>query len=137
MVEERRREDRRRAATKAEDEDIAQVSEKSVVVVKSKCSHCEEELRAHIESVHDRSSTSLPSPEKERGSLAGPTCLELQGSPIPLQREEVQNFDQGETSFSFHDVGTQMCPVCDFEMCFPILDSIGISCKFFVGENSR
>ena len=55
LVEERRREDRRRAATKAEDEDIAQVSEKSVVVVKSKCSHCEEELRAHIESVHDRS----------------------------------------------------------------------------------
>ena len=113
------------------------------MVVESKCSHCdtcfnsEEELRAHIESVHDTSSTSLPSPERERGSLAGPTCRELQGSLIPLQREEVQICDQGETSFSFHDVGTQMCPVSDFEMCLPILDSIDISCKCFLGEDSR
>ena len=66
----RRREDRRRAETKAEYEDIAEVSEKSVAAAKPKCNHCdtgfnsEEELRAHIESVHDTSLTSLPSPIK-------------------------------------------------------------------------
>ena len=76
----------------------------------------------------------LPSPEKERGSLAGPTCCELQGSPVHLQREEVQTSDQEETSHSFYDVGTQMCPACDFDI---ILDSIDISCKCFVGEDSR
>ena len=139
----RRREDRRRAETKTEDEDIAEVSEKSVAAVKPKCKHCdigfnsEEELRAHIGSVHDTSLTSLPSPEKERGSLASTTCCELQGSPIHLQREEVQASDQQGTSYSFYEVGTQMCPVCDFEMCFPILDSIDISCKCCVGEDSR
>ena len=92
-------------------------------------------LKAHIESLHGKSSASLPSPEKERGSFA--TCCELQGSPIHLQREEVQTCDQEETSHSFFEVGTQMCPVCDFEMCFPILDSVDISCKCFVGEDSR
>ena len=141
--EERRRDDRRRAETKAEDEDIAEVSDKSVVVVERKCNHCdkvfssEKELGAHIESVQDTNLTSLPSPEKERGSLAGATCCELQASPIHLQREEMQVSDQEETSHSFYEVGTQMCPVCDFEMCFPILDSIDISCKCCVGEDSR
>ena len=67
----------------------------------------------------------LPSPEKERGSRR---------SPIHVQREEVQ--DQEGTFHSLHEVGTQMCPVCDFEMCFPILDSIDISCKCLVGEDS-
>ena len=67
----------------------------------------------------------LPSPEKERGS---------QRSPIHVQREEVQ--DQEGTFHSLHEFGTQMCPVCDFEMCFPILDSIDISCKCLVGEDS-
>ena len=137
--EERRREDRRRAATKAEDEDIAEVSDTSVVVVKPKCNHCdklfssEEELRAHSESVHDANLT----PEKERGSLTDATCSELQGSPFHLEREEMQFSDQEETSYPFCEVGTQMCPVCDFEMCFPILDSIDISCKCCVGEDSR
>ena len=141
--EERRREDRKRAATKAEDEDIAEVSDTSVVVVKPKCNHCdklfssEEELKAHSESAHDANLTSLPSPEKERGSLTDATCSELQGSPFHLEREEMQFSDQEETSYPFCEVGTQMCPVCDFEMCFPILDSIDISCKCCVGEHSR
>ena len=29
-----------------------------------------------------------------------------------------------------------MCPLSDFEMCLPSLDSIDISCKCFVGEDS-
>ena len=130
-------------STKAEDEDIAEVSDTSVVVVKPKCNHCdklfssEEELKAHSESAHDANLTSLPSPEKERGSLTDATCSELQGSPFHLEREEMQFSDQEETSYPFCEVGTQMCPVCDFEMCFPILDSIDISCKCCVGEDSR
>ena len=38
------------------------------------------------------------------------------------------------------DVGTQMCHVCDFDMCFPNLDSIDISCGCSLGpmgEDSR
>ena len=88
------------------------------------------------ESVHATKSISLPSPEKERGSLAV-ACSELKGSPIHFQREEAQTCEQEKTSYSFYDVGTQMCPACDFDMCFPILDSIDISCKCFVGEDSR
>ena len=144
--EERRREDRKRAATKAEDtedEDTEEVSDKSVVVVKPKCNHCdkvfssEEELKAHIESVHDANLSSSRSPEKERGSLTDATCCELQGSPFHFERDEMQVSGQEETSPSFCEVGTHMCPVCDFEMCFPILDSIDISCKCCVGEDSR
>ena len=85
------------------------------------------------ESVHVTRSISLPSPEKERGSLAG-ACCELQRSPIHFQREEAQTCEQEKTSYSFYDVGTQMCPACDFDMCFPILDSIDISCKCFCGR---
>ena len=130
----RRREDRRRAETKTEDEDIAEVSE-TVAAVKPKCKHCdigfnsEEELRAHIGSVHDTSLTSLPSPEKERGSLAGATCCELQASPIHLQREEMQASDQEETSHSFYEVGTQICPVYGSETCFPIINCVDTSFK--------
>ena len=75
-------------ARKAEDEDIAEVSDTSVVVVKPKCNHCdklfssEEELKAHSESAHDANLTSLPSPEKGPIFLAGATCCELQASPI-------------------------------------------------------
>ena len=35
------------------------------------------------------------------------------------------------------EVGTVMCYVCDFDMCFPHLDSVNISCQCFVGEDSR
>ena len=72
----RRREERRRAATKAE-EDIAETSEQSANV-KPKCDSCdtsfnsEEELSAHIQSVHT-------TPEKERGSESQ---IELKLSPI-------------------------------------------------------
>ena len=65
--EEKRKEHRKQAATKAE-EDTAQVSEQSIIVVKPKCDVCgtiynsEEELNAHSKSDHK----TLPSPEKER-----------------------------------------------------------------------
>ena len=97
----------------------------------------EEELRAHIESLQDTNLTSLPSPEKEPSSLADGTCCEPQASPIHLQRDEVQVSDEEETPHSFYEVWTQMCPVCDFDMCFPILDTLDISCKCCVGEDSR
>ena len=82
--EKRRRDERKRAATKAE-EDIAKMSDKSVMV-KPKCDPCgktfnsEEELNAHRESVHK----ALPTPEKER-SIA--SCSDLQFSPIHMQRD--------------------------------------------------
>ena len=77
----------------------------------------------------------LPSPEKERGSPRSPQGSGFRcPSPIHVQREEVQ--DQEGTFHSLREVGTQMCPVCDFEMCFPILDRIDISCKCLVGEDS-
>ena len=84
--EKRRRDERERAKTKA-DKDTAQGSEKSVMVIKPQCDHCEksfnseEELNSHIESDHK----ALPTPEKER-SIA--SCSELQLSPIHMQRDE-------------------------------------------------
>ena len=82
----RRREDRKRATTKTK-EDIAELSETSVLVVKPKCDPCdttfnsEEELSAHIETNHK----TLPSPEKERGITS---LCDLQLSPIHGQRDE-------------------------------------------------
>ena len=38
---------------------------------------------------------------------------------------------------TFKEVGTVMCYVCDFDMCFPHLDRVDISCKCFAGEDSR
>ena len=82
----RRREDRKRATTKTK-EDIAELSETSVIVVKPKCDPCdttfnsEEELSAHIETNHK----TLPSPEKERGITS---LCDLQLSPIHGQRDE-------------------------------------------------
>ena len=84
----RRREERRRAATKAE-EDIAETSEQSANV-KPKCDSCdtsfnsEEELSAHIQSVHT-------TPEKERGSESQ---IELKLSPIQTQRNEEKLSEQ-------------------------------------------
>ena len=82
----RRREDRKRATTKTK-EDIAELSETSVIVVKPKCDSCEttfnseEELSAHIETNHK----TLPSPEKERGITS---LCDLQLSPIHGQRDD-------------------------------------------------
>ena len=153
--EERRRQERKRAASEAE-EDAEKVSAKSLLIVK--CNHCdikfdsEEELIAHNENAHMTNSTALRSPEKER---VIPTLGQLQLSPILGQRSEVkvsapEPFSSGAAAsamtstpsstvpLSFgRDVGTQMCPVCDFDMCFPILDSIDISCGCSLGEDSR
>ena len=88
----RRREQRNQATTKAK-EDIAELSERSISVVKPKCDPCdttfnsEEELSAHIENVHK----TLPSPEKERGIT--PLC-DLQLSPIHGQRDEEKLSEQ-------------------------------------------
>ena len=85
--EERRRQDRKRAT--AADEDTVKVSESSVFVVK--CNLCdtsfssEEELNAHNKDAHKTNSTTLSSPEKERGR---PSLGELQLSPILEQRSE-------------------------------------------------
>ena len=93
--EKRRRDERKRAATKAE-EDIAKMSDKSVMV-KPKCDPCgktfnsEEELNAHRESVHK----ALPTPEKER-SIA--SCSDLQLSPIHMQRDEEKLSEQEAAS---------------------------------------
>ena len=81
-------EEMRKAATKAGD-DI----DESVVVEEPKCKHCdvipdsEEELRAHIESEHKTTLSSLISPEKECSCLDGASSYELRWSPILIQRE--------------------------------------------------
>ena len=111
----------------------------------------EEELIAHNENAHMTNLTALRSPEKERVLS---TLGQLQLSPILGQRGEVkvsapEPFSSGAAAsamtstpsstvpLSFgRDVGTQMCPVCDFDMCFPILDSIDISCGCSLGEDS-
>ena len=156
--EERRRQEKRIAVSEAE-EDAEKVSAKSILTVK--CNHCdtnfnsEEELDAHIKSAHMKNSTALCSPEKERGS---PTLGDLQFSPILGQRsvEKVSVPPTSAADESVHastpssavslatpafvsfgqDVGTQMCPVCDFDICFPILDSIDMSCGCSLGEDS-
>ena len=139
--EERRKEDRKRAATEAH-EDAAKVSDQLTSVVKPKCNHCdtaedsEEELKAHIESAHKPTSSPLPSPEKERLHSGGASCCELQMSPIQLQRSEMQISEREGAGFPLQEVGTQMCPACDFDMCFPNLDYLDISCKCFLGEDS-
>ena len=98
--ENRRREERRRAATKAE-EDIAETSEQSANV-KPKCDSCdtsfnsEEELSAHIQSVHT-------TPEKERGSESQ---IELKLSPIQTQRNEEKLSEQDSASFSAPDASS-------------------------------
>ena len=124
--EERRRQERKRAASVAE-EDAEKVSAKSSLMLK--CNHCEtkfnseEELIAHSESVHVTNSTALCSPEKE---------CEISTSPTGFVASPASS-----ASVSFRqDVGTKMCPVCDFDMCFPNLDSIYISCRCSLGEDS-
>ena len=132
--EKRRKEDRKRAATEAH-EDAAKVSDQLASVVKPKCNHCdttkdsEEELRAHIESAHNPTSSPLPSPEKERLHSGGASCCELQLFKCKGVRWRF-------LSKKVQEVGTQMCPACDFDMCFPNLDHLEISCKCIVGEDS-
>ena len=88
----KRRDERKRAATKAE-EDIAKVSDKSAMVTKPKCDPCgtsfnsEEELNTHNESDHKELST----PEKERSIES---CSELQLTPIHIQRDEEKHSEQ-------------------------------------------
>ena len=89
--EKKRRDERKREALKAE-EDIAEVSEKSAIVVKPKCDPCgasfnSEELRAHSESDHKE----MPSPEKERSSAS---CSDLQLTPIHMRRHEEKLSEQ-------------------------------------------
>ena len=94
--EEKRKEQRKQAATKAE-EDVAQVSEQSIKVVKPKCDLCgtiynsEEEHDAHSKSDHK----TLLSPEKER-SMA--SLGERQLSPIHMQRDEEKLSEQEGSS---------------------------------------
>ena len=137
------KEDRRRAARETQ-EDAAKVSDELASVVKSKCDHCEkseyseEELRAHIESAHKPTSSPLPIPEKERMDTRCASCCELQLSPsIHVQRSEMQISEQEGAAFPWQEVGTQMCLACDFDMCFPNLDYIDISCKCLLGDDSR
>ena len=79
----RRREERKRAATKT-GEDIARVSENPVMDKKPKCDSCgktfnsEEELNAHNDSDHK----APLSPEKERSNAS---VSELQVSPLRVQ----------------------------------------------------
>ena len=119
-----------------------------VLVVKPKCNHCdtivdsEEKLKAHTENALKKTSSPLRSPEKERMYLGGASCCEPQLSPIEVQRREMQLSDQGGagftlTSFTLQEIGAQMCPACDFDMCFPNLDYIEISCKCILREDSR
>ena len=156
--EERRRQERKRAASEAE-EDTEKVPAKSLQTVK--CNHCdtkfnsEEELIAHNKSAH-MNSTALCSPEKERGipalgelqlsPILGQSCGEKIYAPEPLSSaasaltstpsSTVSVATPASLSFG-QDVGTQMCHVCDFDMCFPNLDSIDISCGCSLGEDSR
>ena len=122
---------------------MSEVTDESALVVKSKCNHCdttensEEELRAHVESAHKPTSSPLPAPEKVRMYSGGASCCELQLSPIHVQRREMQISEQEGAGFPLQEVGTQMCPACDFDMCFPNLDYIDISCKCLLGEDSR
>ena len=89
---EKRRDDRKRAASEAE-EDTAEGSEKSVMVVKLKCDPCgkcfnsEQELNSHSESDHK----ALPTPEKVRSIVS---CSELQLSPIHMERNEEKLSEQ-------------------------------------------
>ena len=90
--EKKRRDDRKRAASEAE-EDTAEGSEKSVMVVKLKCDPCgkcfnsEQELNSHSESDHK----ALPTPEKVRSIVS---CSELQLSPIHMERNEEKLSEQ-------------------------------------------
>ena len=80
------------AASEAE-EDTAEGSEKSVMVVKLKCDPCgkcfnsEQELNSHSESDHK----ALPTPEKVRSIVS---CSELQLSPIHMERNEEKLSEQ-------------------------------------------
>ena len=75
--------------------------------------------------------------EKELASSDGAAGCELQQSSIHVQKQRMQISDQEDSSSSLRNVGTQICPVCDFDMCFPNLESIDISCHCLVGENSQ
>ena len=107
--EEKRKEQRKQATTKAE-EDIAQVSEQSMIVVKPKCDLCgtiynsEEELDAHSKSDHK----TLLSPEKER-SMA--SLGERQLSPIHMQRDE-EKLSEQEGSSSPTPAAASPPPLC-------------------------
>ena len=128
--EERRRQERKRAASVAE-EDAEKVSAKSSLILK--CNHCEtkfnseEELIAHSESVHVSNSTALCYHEKEC-EISTLTSTRSTGFMASHASSASVSFRQ--------DVGTKMCPVCDFDMCFPNLDSIAISCRCSLGEDS-
>ena len=128
--EERRRQERKRAASVAE-EDAEKVSAKSSLILK--CNHCEtkfnseEELIAHSESVHVSNSTALCYHEKEC-EISTLTSTRSTGFVASHASSASVSFRQ--------DVGTKMCPVCDFDMCFPNLDSIAISCRCSLGEDS-
>ena len=125
--EERRRQERKKRAASEAEKDAEKVPAKSSLILK--CNHCdsrfnsEEELIAHSESAHVTNSTALCSPEKDTSTLTSTSSTGSVTSP-------------GSVSFR-QDVGTHMCPVCDFDMCFPILESIDISCGCSLGEDSR
>ena len=114
---EERRKEQRKAATKAE-EDTAQVSEQSMIVVKPKGDICgtiynsEEELNAHTKSDHK----TLPSPEKERStSFLG----ERQLSPIHIQRDEEKLSEQeGSSSPTPSAVSPPSSWFCGIMTCF-------------------
>ena len=94
----RRREERKQAATKTE-EDIAQVSENPVMDKKPKCDSCgktfnsEEELNAHNDSDHK----APLSPEKERSNAS---VSELQVSPLWVQQRDEDKLSEQEGASS-------------------------------------
>ena len=64
--------------------------------------------------------------------LGGASCCE---PPFEVQRREMQLSEQGGagftlTSFTLQEIGAQMCPACDFDMCFPNLDYIEMQMYF-------
>ena len=114
--EEKRKAQRKQAATKAE-EDTAQVSEQSIRV-KPKCDLCgtiynpEEELNAHSNSDHK----TLPSPEKER-SMA--SLGERQLSPIHMQRDEEKlSVQESSSSPTPSAVSPPSSLFCGISTCF-------------------
>ena len=79
-------------------------------------------------SVLTSASVSTPSSVSTPATVSTPAPVSTSASVLTSQ--ELQNR-------TLKEVGTIMCYVCDFDMCFPHLDSVDISCKCSVGEDSR